>query len=60
MSIIAIKKKCPHCGYPYTENPSVGRFLPLCPRCGKRIGNPPSEEAEKEAKEKRRPFGFSR
>lgn len=33
MSIRIMFRKCEHCGYKYTYNPSVGNFGIFCPKC---------------------------
>lgn len=35
MSIKPIIRKCEHCGYRYTYNPSVGNLGIICPKCCK-------------------------
>lgn len=33
MSICIMFRKCEHCGYKYTYDPSVGNFGVFCPKC---------------------------
>ena len=35
MSVCIMFRRCKHCGYRYTYNPSVGNFGIFCPKCKK-------------------------